>query len=530
MMKKLGLLAIVFVAIFTGLLVFIPKKESSPGNKLVVGIARDWRVSDVWSHKGFNCLVFETLIRRDIEKGHAPLLAVSWERSEDGIHYTFHIRKGVMFSDGTALTARHVKESFEYKEKSKSSKKDRPKNNGRGKWFNNEIDDLPRWSAISSIDVVDDYTVRFNLHKPYNLFLDELATTHMSPILKPSPDEKITGFIGTGPYRIDEHKRTQYILLTKNHRYWQGKVNIPEIMLKVIPDAQTRAMALEAGDIDLTGIDHFDRIPLDIIPQLKDQGFKVKKLDSVDPSISYIVLNYQKELFADPNIREAVCLAIDRSKINSIICESGRSIAGPVPFSHPLYNAKIKHIKRDLTRARQLLAEAGWQDSNGDHILDKDGKEFSVTLSFNYFDPLYKIIAEMVQGQLKEIGIDVKLRLMELGSHVSLMKNKEFEMAFWPQMRYHMFYYSKRKSWLNLYQSVELDDAFYDYLHSNSSNKCVEAAHRTQELIVSSYVMPFFFENYSVVAWNDKKLKDFTPLPLGWNLCMDLWKAKPAEE
>ena len=532
-MRKWILPGIVSIIVVIYLFTSTSEKGRNSEDTLVIGIARDWRVSDVWSHKGFNCLVFETLISRDEKRGYVPLLAKSWEKSEDGMCYTFHIRKGIMFSDATPLTAQLVKESFGYREKGRNrvkSIKGGPGNNRRENWFDNETYNLPRWSAIKSIDVLDDYTVRFNLRQPYTLFLDELATTHMSPILKPSQDEEVTGFIGTGPYRIIKHKRTQYLLLAKNSEYWQGKVNIPKIILKVIPDAQTRAIALEAGNIDLTGIDHFDKIPLEVIPELKNQGLQVERLSSVEPAVSYLVLNYQSEPFTDPHTRKAIYLAIDRGKIDSIIHESAGSIAGPVPEGHSLCNPRIKDIERDLDEAGRLLAEAGWKDGNGDGILDKDGNNFSVTLSFNYFDPLYKIIAEIIQAQLKDAGIDVKLRLVELGAHVSMMRNKKFEMAFWPQMRYHMFYYSRHIPWLNLYQSAELDDAFDNYLHSSNSEESQAAAYITQELIVESYVMPFFFENYSIAAWNNKKLKNFKPLPLGWNLCVDLWKAKLADE
>lgn len=532
-MRKWILLGVVSIAVLIYLFIATSKKESNPKDALVIGIARDWRVSDVWSHKGFNCLVFETLISRDKNGGYIPLLAEDWEKSADGMHYTFHIKKGITFSDGTFLTAQHIKESFGYREKSKNRAKflkSSRKGNWQENWFDSETYNLPRWSTINSIDVLDDYTVRFNLRQSYTLFLDELTTTHMSPILKLSPDEEVTGFIGTGPYKIIEHKRTQYLLLAKNPKYWQGEVCILKIILKVIPDAQTRAIALEAGDIDLTGIDHFDRIPLAMIPQLKSQGLYVKRLSGVEPSVSYLVLNYQRNPFIDLNARKAIYLAIDKNKIDSVINESARSIAGPVPQGHPLYNPKTKYIDKNPIEAKRLLAEAGWRDSNGDGVLDKNGKNFSVTLSFNYFDPLYKVIGEIIQAQLKEIGMDVKLRLMELGTHVNLMRNKEFEIAFWPQMRYHMFYYSKHIPWLNLYQSAKLDDAFDHYLHSNNSEKGMEAAYRTQEIIVESYAMPFFFENYSVVAWNDGRLKDFEPLPLGWNLCMGLWKTRLTEE
>lgn len=497
------------------------KEKALFNNTLLIGISRDWRVGDPWSHKAFNCLIFETLITRDKNGKLIPLLAESWEKNSGGKHYTFHIRKGITFSDGTSLTAQLVKEAFGHREKRKlGNRRDSAEKQ------NDEFPRYPRRSMIKSIDVLNEYTIRFNLEKPYVLFLNELAATHMRPILKPSPDEKIIDFIGTGPYRIIAHKRTQYYTLMKNDSYWQGNVNIKKIIFRVIPDSQTRSIALEAGDIDITGIDPFSKIPMETVPGLKKiPKICLKRLFRDEPSVGYLVLNYRKEPFINSNVRKAIRLSIDRKKIDGVIGEVAGSINGPIPETHYLYNTNIKYIDRDIDKARALLTGAGWNDTNGDGILDRNGNKFTVRLSFDYFNPLYKIIGEIIQAQLRDVGITVKLRLLESGAHQDSLRNQEFEMAFWPQMGYHMFYYSKTSYWLNMYQNDELDEAFTEYLFTNDFEKSRRAMHRTQQIIVENAVMPFFFQNFDVVAWNNERLKNFEPLPLGWNLCMNLWRA-----
>jgi len=511
-------------------------RKHSP-DTLIIGIARAWHACDIWLHRGENCLVFETLIRQDKKGGYIPFLAESWEKSADGQDYTFRIKEGITFSDGTRVTAYNVKESFVYVEKSKKEGiSERGGNRGdhgsdNKEWVDKPAYSLPRWSSIDSVEVLDEYTIRFHLQQPYNLFLDEMATTHMSPVLKPShvQDEKAPGFIGTGPYIVCEQEGAGSVLLVKNPHYWQGEVKIPRIYLKVIPDPKMRVAALETGDIDMTGIDSVDQIPLEMIPQLKTGNFAVEKLSSLDPSVHALVLNYQKEPFTDINVRKAIAMTISQNKINDLIHESALSIDGPVPQGSVLFNTRILRRRNNVSGARQTLAEAGWTERSADGTIMKEGKRFSVTLLCNCSDPVYKAVAEGVKNQLQKVGIAVQVQHAEVSEQAERMRNKTFDMALWPQMRYPLFYYTRSpSSWLNIYQSPQLDDAFSVFLYSNDPTESMQAFYTTQELITDSHVQPLFFEVFNVVAWNKKRLLEFEPLPLGWNLGMDLWKARLA--
>lgn len=512
-------------------------------SELVIGVSQDYRATDVFSHKGFNCLVFQTLVKTDPSTGDiSPLLAESWEVSDDGKHYLFHLRKEAVFSDGTPVTAGQVRESMLYKQTRgrKRSRSGWSGGSGRGGTddgealnreygtFDNQRYSLPNWYAFESIDVIDEHILRFNLRQPYTLFLQELATTHMYPVLKADDTEEVTGYIGTGPYRIDEQKRTQYMTLVRNEHFWQGEVKIENIRLKVIPDAETRAIALEAGEIHLTGYDHFDKIPNESVIRLRELSeLTVKRLASVDhPSISYLAINYQKEHLADENVRKAVAFAIDTAPIETIMSETGRVVIGPFPEDHVLFNRNITPYGYDPEWARRLLARAGWTDSDRDGILDKEGERLSLSLSFNSFDPQYKTVAEIVQAQLGAVGIELKLEMLELGAHITNMRSAAYDLAIWPMMRYHMFFYTGHPSWLNVYNSSELDDAFSRYLHSEDAGESRNAVRQTQQVILDSYVFPLFFERFDVVAWNHEVLKDFDPQPLGWDLAMELWNAR----
>ena len=566
-----------YVLLFVCLAVMIAGCSSGPkesAEELVIGVSQDYRATDVFSHKGFNCLIFQTLVKMDTTGKIEPFLAESWEVDKDGKSYTFHLRKEVLFSDGTPVTAPQVKASMLYRQTVKrrrgpsrrgpkgvsgrpepGSKPDNglvqntdggttpdkdggiAQNKGKGadeaqinreySVFDNQRYNLPSWCAFQSIDVIDDYTLRFILSQPYTLFLNELATTHMYPVLKADNSEEVTGYIGTGPYKIDTLKRTQYMTLVKNQYFWQGDVNIHRIRLKVIPDAETRAIALEAGEIHMTGYDHFDKIPNESVSRLRKLSFvKVKQMTSVDhPSVSFITINYKKGPFSHSSVRHAVALAIDPASMDAIMSETGRTINGPFPKDYHLCNPEITDHRFDPDQARRLLTEAGWWDSDQDGILDKDGQKFSITLCFNSFDPQYKTIAEIVQAQLKAVGIELKLQMMELGAHITAMRNGDYDLAMWPMMAYHMFFYTGHPSWLNVYNSPELDKAFTLYLHGKDEKVRRKAVSLTQKYIVESNVFPLFFERFDVVAWNKNYLKKFDPQPLGWDLSLWLWKA-----
>jgi ABC-type transport system substrate-binding protein len=535
----------------TMLLTACTSKPQDAGTELTIGVSQDYRATDVFSHKGFNCLVFQTLVKMDAAGRIQPLLAESWEVGQDGKSYLFHLRKDVVFSDGTPLTASQVKESMLYKQ---SRKRKRGPARGAGRrpeappgqnrpargqddeqinreysTFDNQRYNLPNWYAFQSIEVIDDHTLKFHLAAPYTLFLNELATTHMYPVMKADESEPVTGYIGTGPYKIGEWKRTQYMILVKNEHFWQGEVTINKIRLKVIPDPETRAIALEAGEIHLTGYDHFDKIPNESVIRLKNiPSVTVKRMAVVEhPTVSFLAINYKKAPFTHPDVCRAIALAIDRTPIDTVMTETGRAINGPFPQDHAFYNSGIVPPRFDPDQARRLLNLAGWSDSDQDGILDKGGKPFSITLCFNSFDPQYKTIAEIIQAQLKAVGIELKLQMMELGAHITTMRNAEYDLAMWPMMRYHMFYYTGHPSWLNVYNSPQLDNAFFRYLHGADEQESLRALAQTQLLIMESQAFPLFFERFDVVAWNHDVLKRFDPQPLGWDLSMGLWKAEP---
>ena len=184
-------------------------------------------------------MLYETLVNIG-PNGYEPCLAESWSISEDGKVYTFNIRKGVTFSDGTICDANAIKANFDAILENKS----------RHTW-------LEMMHLLESVDLVDDYTIQIKLSKPYYPMLTELGVTRPFAMISPkamkngSTKNGVNAYIGTGPYILKDFVTDEYAIFEANENYWGKVPEIKKILVKVIPDNQTRILALEKGEIDL---------------------------------------------------------------------------------------------------------------------------------------------------------------------------------------------------------------------------------------------------------------------------------------
>ena len=184
-------------------------------------------------------ILYETLVNIG-PNGYEPCLAESWNISEDGKIYTFNIRKNVKFSDGTICDANAIKANFDAILENKN----------RHTW-------LEMMNLLESVDLIDDYTIQIKLSKPYYPMLTELGVTRPFAIISPkamkngSTKDGVNAYIGTGPYILKEFVTDEYAIFEANENYWGKVPEIKKILVKVIPDNQTRILALEKGEIDL---------------------------------------------------------------------------------------------------------------------------------------------------------------------------------------------------------------------------------------------------------------------------------------
>lgn len=486
--------------------------EGAPKQELTIGV-RGWAgPSDIISAMGGSAdhLVFETLVMMNQNKEFKPLLAESWDISVDGKTYTFHLRKNLKFHDGTPLTANDVKFSINY------------------------FKYPPLISAIEDIQVTDDHTVEFILKRPSPQFLFEL---HFGgAIIKPVEykNDVVVNAVGTGPFKLGDYAKDQYFTIIKNENYWGGNVKLDRITFKVIPDPDTRVMALETSEIHMTGTDAGSHIPTEAISVLKNNpDFELMKSEKTGFRINVVAFNGIKPPFNDLRVRKAVCYAIDKNAINIILGGEGRVVDGPVFPETDWYNPTNVGYPYDLEKTKKLLAEAGWEDTNGDGILEKDGKPFKISFVISPVSPVWSNIAEVIQTQLKKAGIDVQIQVLESGAHFAALSKGNFDMTIKvdtgtpripPDFSHTYHSVSRAGGWgAKIIENETLDRLINQHLSTLDREKQLELAYKIQEVINENRPVALYIEDYRIIAMN-KKVQGFEPMP-GWSSLRELWKA-----
>ncbi|MCF7935962.1 MAG: ABC transporter substrate-binding protein [Synergistales bacterium] len=358
-------------------------------------------------------LVFETLVQfKDGSTMVEPALAKSWDVSDDGLVWTFHLREGVTFHDGTPFTADAVVFSLE-----RQMNPDHPGHKG----------DFAYWSymysQIESVEAVDDYTVRISLDKPYAPFLSNMACF---PVMIVSPHSMLemgvedfrTHPVGTGPYEFVEWKKNDRIVLKAYDDYWGGRRKVDRIIYRSIPDNTTRMMALLAGEIDA-----MDGISAQNIKTLKQENPEdIKLLASPGMNTGYMAMNMTKEPFGNLKVRKAVAYAINKKRL---VKEIYQGMAKPANQMLPPtlwgYNRDIEDYGYDPEKARKLLAEAGYPDG------------FETELWYmpvpRQYMPDGKLVAQAIQQDLAEVGVDVELVTYDWGTYLEKLEELEHTMC-----------------------------------------------------------------------------------------------------
>ncbi|MDO5095186.1 MAG: nickel ABC transporter substrate-binding protein [Peptostreptococcaceae bacterium] len=331
-----------------------------------------------------------------------PKLAESWEISPDGKTYTFKLREGVKFSDGTPFNAANAVKNFDtiFAEENK----------GNHSWFA-FTNYLESWKAV------DDMTFEIKLSNAYSATLYDLAMIRPIRFLADAgfPDDNNTGKeikapIGTGAWMLKEHKQDEYAVFVPNEHYWGEKPAAKEVVIKVLPDSETLALEFESGNIDLiygNGLISLDRFNA-------YQADSTYTTASSEPmSTRMVMLNTQSKKLGDLKVRQALSHAVDKESVAQNIF-GGIEKAADTIFAPNVPNTDVKLEKYayDLAQAEKMLDEAGWTKGS-DGIREKNGEK--LTLSFPYIASKItdKSVGEYVQGEWQKIGVQVELKAME---------------------------------------------------------------------------------------------------------------------
>ncbi len=362
--------------------------------------------------------IFESMLDRDNETLLLkPKLAERWEISPDHLVYTFWLRKGVKWQDGRPLTADDVLFTFE-------------------RILDPKVDAAMLrnyYRDVKKIEKTDDHTVRFVYAKPYFRALEMIGGASIMPKHIYGDGQDFNSHpanrapLGTGPYRFVEWKTGRHIVITRNESYWGKKPAISEITFKIVPDSTVSFQLLKKGAVDMGGMR-----AIQWVRQTDSQSFRDKftKHRYYTPNYSYIGWNMRSPLFEDGRVRTAMTMMLDRQEIlDKILLGQGEVVASAFYKFGEQADPKIEPIPYDPEGARELLAQAGWKDTDGDGVLDKDGVRFSFELLSAAGSTTARSISLFMQEDLRKMGIEMEIRQLEWATMLKLLHDRRFDAA-----------------------------------------------------------------------------------------------------
>lgn len=345
-------------------------------------------LSQAFSDRSVTYQIFDRLVDLDESLNIIPMIATEWDISDDGLVYTFQIREGVTFHDGTTLNAEAVEYTFDRNLTREGSAR---------------RDEL---SSVASVDVVGEYTVEVTLHNPNAAFLAILSGNAGAIVSPTAAEEAGDDFgsmpIGSGPFKFASRERQNHVTLEANPDYWNGAPSIQELVFRPFADGDVRVANLLSGSVDV------------IVP------LEPRDIESVEAAGEYeavlydhlgwraFVPNITRPPFDDPLVRRAVAHAIDRESLANVVYDgSVVPLISPFPPNTMGYDETLEAPEYDPDAARALLEEA-----------DAIGTE--VTLLILPHETLH---GQFWQAVLTQVGFDVSLEQMEAGPYLDVVNN-----------------------------------------------------------------------------------------------------------
>jgi peptide/nickel transport system substrate-binding protein len=374
--------------------------------------------SDSASHTVGN-LIYDGLVQLDKDLNWAPAIAESWQFSKDCLTLTFKLRKNVKWHDGRPFTADDV--IFTYKA-----------------MLNPKTPTAYRddFEPVKEVQAVDPYTVRVTYSQPFAKALGSWGQTMLPKHLleKAVEEGKLREApqnlkpVGTGPYRFQEWKSGEKVVLVANKDYYiEGRPYIGRIVYRIIPSQATIFLELKAKGVDLAELTAIQYERQTDYPAFKKD---YNKYHYSANRYTYLGFNLKDERFKDRRVRQAFAHAINKAElIEGVVMGLGREATGPYRPGTWAYTDKVKRYEFSPTKARALLAAAGWTDRNGDGILrNKEGQPFSFTIRTNQGNEERKKVAEIIQQRLKEIGVQTDIQTIEWAALLKeYIKQKRFD-------------------------------------------------------------------------------------------------------
>lgn len=408
-----------------------PPADDGPRDMLVVAAGSDINTMiPIVSTSVGDSQVFSHLYMQGMESefecqlNYVPQLYQSWEWSEDSLELTLKMRSDIKWEDGTPVTAADTVYAYEMIEKPCTAS--------------------PRKSYTDGFDgppvAVDEQTVKFKWLTPGDR-ITRLAQASAYSIPKHALEDHECGTLTkhalasdaleTGPFKLGKRAAGSYFTLVPNDKFTgpeEMKPRLKMVRFEIVPEYQTRLLKLKKGEVDL-----MEGIKVKDADELRKTNPDLKLVRRGYRFMDYIAWNLNDDRFKDKQVRRAMAHAVDiDGMIDRLLKDAngevyGKQAVGTITPEICSVRTDFDPIKQDVEKAKSMLAEAGWKDTNGDGVIDKDGVEMSFTLLTNRENERRRQAAQLVQRQLKEVGIDMKLDLIEFNAMTKRLKDREFE-------------------------------------------------------------------------------------------------------
>lgn len=454
-------------------------------DSVIIAAAEDIKAADPHSNwSGIHYYVYWTcydrLIGYDYETGeYLPELAKSWDVSEDGKEYTFHLRDDVKWHDGTQFTAKDVVYTAE-----------------RGIELSNG-----NFPSVNKVEAVDDYTVKFYLNEPNAVFLDKQWIGDAAIIPDGCGDIVATTINGTGAYKVKEWVIGDHMTLEANPEYWGGEPPVKEIKYVTMPESNARLMAVMAGDVDAAAIQ----------PENVKQATTADNLDIgtvSSASIHYLMFNQRVEAFQKQEVRQAVAYALDKDAILEAQVQGyGEVVDSIIPSFVAGYKDDLNKYERNIEKAKELMAAAGYPDG--------------FTVELTTLAGQHDLAAQVIQAQLKEIGIEVTLVQLDRATFLEAVSKQACDFFLKDRGATNADYYisvynsaniATGVNWMGL-QDPAVDELIQKITISDGETRAALLEELQVLINEECYSIPIFRKTAFVA--HDKNLKGIGVIPTG---------------
>ncbi|MFP4199960.1 MAG: ABC transporter substrate-binding protein [Clostridia bacterium] len=457
--------------------------------------------------------LFDGLVRHDAETARVePAIAEDWEISEDGLVYTFHLREDAVFHNGREITAEDFIYSFErLSDPENASPLAHYLDGVVGK---TEFEDGDA-ETIEGLRAVDDFTLEITREEPDSSFLSTLAFPAASVVPREVVEEKGSDFghepVGSGPFTFDSWVKDDRVKVSAFEDYYRGRAELDGVEFRVISEAATKEAEFLSGNLDAF------IAPASIYRKYRDdEDYSENIIEVAEFFTRHIGFHCEKEPFDDVRVRRAFNHAIDKKEIIDVVLGGkGVPAVGYLPSSSFAFDPDLEGYEYDPDLARDLLAEAGYEDGFEVSIMTSENPEWGLP------------IVEAVMPYLNEVGIRLKPETMDTGVLYDRLRAGEYESYIYSTggdahpVSYLWRFHSDLASDTNRYWSEDLDAVLKEARSTSDEDEMVALVREADAKILRDAPVWFFHYNKAVTMHSDR-VAGLKPVPIDMAL-QDLW-------